>query len=73
MLPAGKVTEQQKHFEVAAMERSLYSKLNNSEPGVAATPRAGVLNGVGITRSSGGTPDHSTQSVSEATTGVNAK
>lgn len=55
--------EQQKHFELAAMDRSLYSKLNNSEPGVAATPHAGVLEGAGITRSSGATPNHSAQSV----------
>jgi hypothetical protein len=51
-------TEQQKHFELAAIDRSLYSKLNNGEPGVAATPHAGVLDGEGITRSSGGTSDH---------------
>jgi len=44
--------EQQKHFEWAAMDRSLYSKLNDGEPGVAATPHAGVLDGAGITRSS---------------------
>jgi hypothetical protein len=50
----GATAEQQKHFELAAMDRSLYSKLNNSEPGVAATPHAGVLDGAGITRSNGG-------------------
>jgi hypothetical protein len=48
----GATAEQQKHFELAAMDRSLYSKLNNGEPGVAATPHAGVLDGAGITRSS---------------------
>jgi hypothetical protein len=47
----GATSEQQKHFELAAMDRSLYSKLNNGEPGVAATPHAGMLDGAGITRS----------------------
>jgi hypothetical protein len=59
----GATAEQQKHFELAAMDRSLYSKLNNNEPGVAATPHAGVFEGTGITRSSGATPEHSAQSV----------
>ena len=44
--------EQQKHFELAAMDRALYSRLNHGEPGVAATSRAGVLEGTGVTRSS---------------------
>ena len=48
----GATAEQQKHFELAAMDRSLYSKLNNSEPGLAATSQAGVLDGADITRSS---------------------
>jgi WXXGXW repeat (2 copies) len=48
----GPTAEQQKHFELAAMDRSLYSKLNNSEPGLAATSQAGVLDGADITRSS---------------------
>ena len=48
----GATAEQQKHFELAAMNRSLYSKLNNSEPGLAATSQAGVLDGADITRSS---------------------
>jgi hypothetical protein len=48
----GATAEQQKHFEFAAMDRSLYSKLTNGEPAVAATPHAGVLDGAGITRSS---------------------
>ena len=39
----GATAEQQKHFEFASMDRSLYSKLNNGEPGVTATPCAGVL------------------------------
>jgi len=52
----GATAEQQKHFELASMNRSLYSKLNKGEPGVAATPHPGVLDGVGITHSSGETP-----------------
>jgi hypothetical protein len=48
----GVTAEQQKHFELAAMDRSLYSKLNNGNPGVAATPVAGTLYGSGITQSS---------------------
>jgi hypothetical protein len=48
----GPTDEQQKHFELAAMDRLLYSKLNNSEPGVAATQRAGVLTGPGVAPSS---------------------
>jgi hypothetical protein len=43
----GATAEQQKHFELAAMDRALYSKLNNGEPGVAATPHAGELDGEG--------------------------
>jgi hypothetical protein len=43
--------EQQQHFEMAAKDRSLYSKLNHGEPGIAATPRSGVFEG-GITRAS---------------------
>jgi hypothetical protein len=42
--------EQQQHFEMAAKNRSLYSKLNRGEPGVAATSRAGVFED-GISRS----------------------
>jgi WXXGXW repeat (2 copies) len=48
----GATAEQRKHFELAAMDRSLYSRLNNSEPGLAATSQAGVLDGPDITRSS---------------------
>jgi len=48
----GTTAEQQKHFELAAIDRSLYSKLNNGKPGVTATPHAGMLDGAGITRSS---------------------
>lgn len=43
--------EQRRHFELAAMDRSLYSKLNGGAPAVAATPHAGVLTGDGITAS----------------------
>ncbi len=58
--------EQRKHFELAAMDRSLYSKLNHGEPGVAATSRAGVLEGAGITRSAARSGD-------SLTTGANTK
>jgi hypothetical protein len=53
----GATAEQQKHFELAAMDRSPYSKLNDGRPGVAATFQAGVLDGAGITRSNSRTPD----------------
>lgn len=43
--------EQRRHLKLAAMDRSLYSKLNNSEPAVAATQHAGVLTGREITSS----------------------
>jgi len=69
----GATVEQQKHFELAAMDRSLYSKLNNGKPAVAATPHAGVLDGAGITHSNGGSPDHSAESSGEVRTGVDAK
>src|ERR1700733_3531009 len=48
----GPTLEQQKQFELAAMDRSLYSKLNNGEPGVAATQHAGILTGPGVARRS---------------------
>ena len=64
--------EQRKHFELAAMDRSLYSRLNHGEPGVAATPHAGVLEGAGITRSSG-LANNAAPSGNKLTTGVNAK
>jgi hypothetical protein len=64
--------EQRKHFELAAMDRALYSRLNHGEPGVAATPHAGVLEGAGITRSNG-LVNHAAQSGDKSTTGVNAK
>lgn len=44
--------EQQSHFETAAKSRSLYSKLNGGEPGVAATSHPGELSGAGVIRSS---------------------
>ena len=40
--------EQQRHFELAAVDRSQYSKLNNGEPPVAATPQPGILAGPGV-------------------------
>jgi len=63
---------QQQHFELAAMDRAFYSKLNHGEPGVAATSRAGVLEGPGITRSSA-LLDHASEPASTVTTGANAK
>ena len=72
MRHVGPTEEQRRHLELAAMDRSLYSKLNNGEPGVAATPHAGVLDGPGITRSSRA-PDHTAQSGDHQTTGANAK
>lgn len=43
--------EQRRHFKLASMDRSLYSKLNNGEPGIAATQRVGMLAGSGVTSS----------------------
>jgi len=63
---------QQQHFELAAMDRALYSKLNHGEPGVAATSRAGVLEGPGITRSSA-LLDYASEPASAVTTGANVK
>ena len=48
----GPTHEQQKQFELAAMDRALYSKLNNGEPGVAATRRSGIFTGPGVARGS---------------------
>jgi hypothetical protein len=64
--------EQRKHFELVAMDRALYSRLNHGEPGVAATSRAGVLEGAGITRSSG-LVDNAAPSGNPVTTGANAR
>lgn len=43
--------EQQKHFDLAAMDRSLYSKLNDGKPAVAGTQHAGELSGANLTSS----------------------
>jgi len=64
--------EQQKHFELAAMDRALYSRLNHGEPGVAATSRAAVFEGAGVTRSSG-LVGNAAQPGNSVTTGVNAR
>jgi hypothetical protein len=69
----GATVEQQKHLELSAMDRLMYSKLNNGEPGVAATPDAGVSDGVGITRSNARPLDHSAKFEGEDTTSRNAK
>jgi YXWGXW repeat-containing protein len=45
--------EQRQQFELAAKDRSLYSKQNRDQPGIAATSRAGIFNGPAVTRSSG--------------------
>lgn len=60
--------EQLQHFEMAAKDRSLYSKLNGDQPGIAATTRAGVFDGRGVTRSSERATDNAA-----ATTGANMK
>jgi hypothetical protein len=69
----GATTEQQKHFELAAMDRSLYSKLNNSKPAVAATPLAGVLDGAGITHSEGAPNPSAEPSGDEKKTGFDSR
>jgi WXXGXW repeat (2 copies) len=43
---------QRQHAEIASKDRSLFSKQNHGEPAVAATPRAGVLQGEGVVRAS---------------------
>jgi YXWGXW repeat-containing protein len=65
-------SEQLQHFEMAAKDRALYSKLNQGEPGVAATSHASLFEGGGITRSSGLT-DGSAEPKSITTTGANLK
>ena len=68
--------EQQNHFAMAAKDRSLYSKLNRGEPGVAATAHAGVLTGSGIVRSNEVSNEVLTDMappIDAATTGVNPK
>jgi len=68
----GPTEEQRQHFEMAARDRSLYSRLNNGEPGVAATSHAGVLDGAGITGSSRAS-DHTAQFGDNPTIGAKAK
>jgi hypothetical protein len=43
---------QRQQAEAAAKDRSLFSKQNHGEPAVAATPRAGVFQGAGVSRGS---------------------
>ena len=69
---AGATVQQQKHFELAAMDRSLYSKLNNGKPAVAATTHSGVFDGAGVTRSTGGLSERSAES-GDVRTGVDSK
>ncbi|MDO9461686.1 MAG: hypothetical protein Q7N95_16450 [Alphaproteobacteria bacterium] len=43
---------QRRHVEKAGKDRTLFAKQNNGEPAVAATPRAGVFQGSGVSRGS---------------------
>jgi hypothetical protein len=43
---------QRQHVEKASKDRALFAKQNHGEPAVAATPRAGVLQGSGVSRGS---------------------
>jgi hypothetical protein len=43
---------QRQHVETASKDRALFSKQNHGEPAVAATPRAGVFQGAGVSRGS---------------------
>jgi hypothetical protein len=43
---------QRQHAEAASKDRGLFSKQNHGEPAVAATQRAGVLQGEGVTHAS---------------------
>ena len=43
---------QRQHVEKASKDRALFSKQNHGEPPVAATPRAGVFQGSGVSRGS---------------------
>ena len=61
----GPTAEQLNHFEMAAKDRSLYSKLNGDEAAVAATSRPGIFIEA-VTRSSGRSND-------DVTTGINMK
>jgi len=69
----GATAEQQKHFELAAMDRSLYSKLNDAKPPVAATSHAGVLDGSGVMNSREVSSNSSARSGGDVTTGVDSK
>jgi WXXGXW repeat (2 copies) len=60
--------EQRQQFEIAAKDRSLYSKQNDSEPGIAATARAGAFDSHSVTRSS-----ERANNDAPATTGANMK
>ncbi|HET7887049.1 MAG TPA: YXWGXW repeat-containing protein [Bradyrhizobium sp.] len=62
--------EQQAHFELAAKDRSLYSRLNGGKPGVAATVHAGVFSGAGVIRSTA-LLEGAAQANDAATTGEN--
>jgi YXWGXW repeat-containing protein len=64
--------QQLQHFEMAAKDRALYSKLNGGEPGLAATSRPGDFEGAGITRSSR-LSDDDARSRGSLTTGVNTR
>lgn len=68
----GPTPEQRQHFELAAKDRSLYSKLNGGEPGLAATPRPGEFEGAGITRSNRALTEDE-PSGHTVTTGVNMR
>jgi hypothetical protein len=43
---------QRQQVEAASKDRALFSKQNHGEPAVAATPRAGVFQGAGVSRGS---------------------
>ena len=43
---------QRQHIEAASKDRALFSKQNHGEPAVAATPRAGVFQGAGVSHGS---------------------
>ena len=43
---------QRQHIEKASKDRALFAKQNHGEPPVAATPRAGVFQGSGVSRGS---------------------
>ena len=43
---------QRRHVEKAGKDQALFAKQNQGEPAVAATPRAGVFQGAGVSRGS---------------------